>query len=67
MADLKPHRKKNPRGCDRCREHRRVVPAEWILTPEGKTPMYLCTAHARYWGGVHGLEFQPGEGLVPTS
>ncbi len=63
---LKRHRKTNPQGCQRCRDHRRLVPAEWNLKPDGKGTMYLCEPHARYWAAKEGLEVSEGAPLQPT-
>lgn len=66
-AGIKPHRTKNPHGCERCREARRHVDAEWNLKPEGKPTMYLCGPHARYWAAQYGIEFAANEPLVATA
>lgn len=48
------HRKKNPQRCQRCP---RLVDAEWNLAPEGKSTMFLCETHARYWAAQYDIDF----------
>lgn len=66
MAELIPHRRRNPHRCVRCRESHRTTPSEWNLVIPGKPTMYLCEPHARYWAVKEGLEVREGQPLIPT-
>ena len=61
MANITPHRGRNPRRCDVCNGNHQKVDARWILHTghvENTGPkLYVCEEHIKYLAAIYKVEW----------